>query len=289
MIGVSSVITPLIEAKELLPLVSANAVKVVDASWYLPSEQRYPLAEFENGHIPGAVFFDIDSICDRDSPYPHMLPSTPHFEAAMGQLGISHNDDVVVYDGSGLFSAPRVWWMLRIFGHKKVRVLNGGLPAWVTAGGQLANVHGEQGCEIEPVNYRSSFHSAMVTDIDSVWQRLREGEIQVLDARAAPRFLGQQPEPRPGVRCGHMPGAINVPFKLLLDAKGRMLKPKTLRVRFEEAGVNFTQPIVTSCGSGVTACVLALGLFCLDVEGVAVYDGSWSEWGSCPDYPVQTA
>lgn len=281
--------SPLIEADELIPLVASQSVKVVDASWYLPSEQRYPLAEYENGHIPGAVFFDIDRICDHSSAFPHMLPTTPQFEAAIGELGISNDDQVVVYDGSGMFSAPRVWWMLRIFGHQKVRVLNGGLPAWVAAGGELVSVYTHGEALVEPACFRSAFDATQIIDIASLWQKLRAGDVQVLDARAAPRFLGQQPEPRPGVRCGHMPGAINVPFKQLLDAKGRMMKARTLQQRFEEAGVNLAAPIVTSCGSGVTACVLALGLYCLGRQDIAIYDGSWSEWGSCEEYPVQTA
>ncbi len=282
-------VSPLIEASELLPMVAERTVRVIDASWYLPSEQRYPLAEYENAHIPGAVFFDIDAVCDRSSPFPHMLPTTPQFEVALGELGIGNQDAVVVYDGSGMFSAPRVWWMLRIFGHDNVRVLNGGLPAWIAAGGEVANVHVDNPETITATTYRSTFRPAMVTDIDTVWQQLQQGVVQVLDARAAPRFKGEQPEPRPGVRCGHMPGAINVPFKQLLDAKGRMMTPRTLRSRFEEAGVDLEKPIITSCGSGVTACVLALGLYCLDREDIAVYDGSWSEWGSCGDYPVETA
>jgi len=281
--------SPLIEAKDLIPLVTAKQVKVVDASWYLPSEQRYPLAEFENGHIPGAVFFDIDTICDRDSAFPHMLPNTPMFEAAIGELGISNDDEVVVYDGSGIFSAPRVWWMLRIFGHDKVRVLNGGLPAWIAAGGEMANLHQDGRLEYAAQNFRSSFRPHLVTDIATVWQSLKDSTIQVIDARAAPRFSGEQPEPRPGVRCGHMPGSINLPFKSLLDNKGRMLSARSLKSRFETAGVDFSKPLVTSCGSGVTACVLALGLYCLGHENVTVYDGSWSEWGSCEEYPVESA
>ena len=281
--------SPLIEADELIALVASQSVKVVDASWYLPSEQRYPLAEYENGHIPGAVFFDIDLICDHSSSFPHMLPSTPQFEAAFGELGIGNDDDVVVYDGSGMFSAPRVWWMLRIFGHDRVRVLNGGLPAWLAEGGELVSIHTQNVTEVEPARFRSTFDAKNLIDIATLWRSLRAGDLKVLDARAAARFNGEQPEPRPGVRCGHMPGAINVPFKQLLDAKGRMMTTRTLQQRFEEAGVDLQRPIVTSCGSGVTACVLALGLYCLGRADVAVYDGSWSEWGSCEEYPVQTA
>ena len=259
-----------------------NEVRVVDASWYMPDEKRQPAVEFETGHIPGAVFFDIDGIADRASGLPHMLPTPGEFSKAAGALGIGDGQTVVVYDGSGLFSAPRVWWTLKVMGHENVKVLDGGLPKWKREGRAI---------EIGPAHPSAKFLTAikkpaLVRDFDAVMGIVKDKNAQILDARSPARFNAQEPEPRAGVRGGHMPGALNVHYRKLIAEDGTLKPPEELRAVFD--AVNLDRPIVTTCGSGLTAAILMLALDEIGAPNVAVYDGSWTEWGGRPEAPVVT-
>lgn len=260
-------------------------IKVLDCSWYMPSAQRDPAKEYELEHIPGAQFFDIDAHSDATSPWPHMLPSVAKFESAMSALGISNQTKVLVYDTAGLFSAPRVWWMLRAMGHEHVYVLNGGFPAWKAVDYPVA-----KGTVPTPpsVPYKAQPNPAIVRSFVDIRRIAQEGTAQILDARGAPRFHAQEPEPRPGVRGGHIPGSRNVHYASLLTANGRLKPVDQLRALFVSKGIELDRPIVTSCGSGITAAILMLALLSAGAEDVALYDGSWSEWGARLDAPIET-
>ncbi len=257
-------------------------VRVVDASWYMPAEKRNPKVEFEAAHIPGAVFYDIDALSDQNSPLPHMLPPPAKFARDAGALGLGDGAMIVVYDGTGIYSAPRVWWTFKAMGHDKIAVLDGGLPAWKAAGGAL---------EIGPANPKPATftphpNNAILRDFTAVKSAL--GNSQILDARGAARFEGHEPEPRAGLKSGHMPGATNLPFRAVLTADNRLKDDASLQKLFAEKGVDLRAPIITTCGSGVTAAILMLALEKLGSRQVAVYDGSWSEWGGRDDAPVAT-
>lgn len=257
-------------------------VRVLDASWYMPADKRDPKAEFEAAHIPGAVFFDIDALSDHGTGLPHMLPTPEQFGRDAGALGIGDSDMVVVYDGAGIFSAPRVWWTLKAMGHDKVAVLDGGLPAWKKAGGALQSGPAHPA----PATFTPRPNGAILRDFHAVKAAL--GNTQVLDARSAPRFEGSEAEPRPGLKSGHMPGAANVPYRAVLTSDGHLKDDQALQTLFAEKGVDLRAPIITSCGTGVTATILMLALEKLGSRQVAVYDGSWTEWGGRDDAPVAT-
>ncbi|MBH2983766.1 3-mercaptopyruvate sulfurtransferase [Serratia marcescens] len=231
------------------------------------------LAEFERGHIPGAVYFDIDEVADKSTALPHMLPTAAEFGAAVGQLGISERDTLVIYDEGNQFSAPRGWWTFRNFGAERVYVLDEGLNGWTAQGQALATGPAQP----EPQTFNARFNADAVVDMRQVEQALGT-PVQILDARAAPRFYAEAPEPRPGLHRGHIPGSINIPYGELLE-NGRFKSLEALRQTFNDKGVDINGPIITSCGSGVTAAVLAFGLLSLGAPQVKLYDGAWSEWG----------
>lgn len=278
---------PLVSTDWLAQHIDDEDLRIVDATWFLPNIDRSASAEFEAGHIPGAVLWDIDAIADPDSDLPHMLPSPAEFAAAMDSLGISDGTRVVIYDAHGLMTAARPWWMLRYFGHDDAAVLDGGILKWRAEGrpeesGASAPRSGNR-------RFTARNRPDLLRDLTQVQDVLRTGGEQVLDARSAARYTGAQPEPRPNCRVGHIPGTLNLPFDRLLDRETKCVLPEdALRAAFENAGIDLTRPVTTTCGSGVTACVLALGLHLIGHEEVPVYDGSWSEWGTRDDLPVET-
>lgn len=275
---------PMVSTDWLAERLGRPDVQVVDATWYMPGEDGDGRADYAAGHIPGAVFFDIDGIADQATDLPHMLPTPQDFAVAAGALGLRREATVVVYDARNMFSAPRVWWTLRAMGFPKVYVLDGGLQRWRAEGRALEVASAAP----SPTAPGADFRAELVCDIEAVKQRLGLGDAQLVDARSAPRFRGEEAEPRPGVRSGHMPGAKNLPWRELVTADGALKSSEDLRAAFKAAGVDLGKPIVATCGSGVTAALLALGLARLGREDVPVYDGSWAEWGGRRDTAVVT-
>ena len=275
---------PMVSTAWLGEHVGEPGLRVVDATWYLPTLQRDARAEFREAHIPGAVYFDIDAIADRESKLPHMLPDAAAFGAAAGALGIGNDDRVVAYAGKHLSASARVWWTFRVFGHDRVAVLDGGFPRWREEGRPV-----ESG-EARPTasRFTARFRPELVASLEGVRHNLETRRAQILDARSAGRFAGTEPELRPGLRGGHIPGSLSLPYdRLFRREDGTLLPAGDLRRLFEGAGVESGRPVVTTCGSGVTACVLALGLHLAGRQDVAVYDGSWTEWGGREDVPVE--
>jgi thiosulfate/3-mercaptopyruvate sulfurtransferase len=259
-------------------------VVVLDSTYYLPSEQQDAHAHFLAAHIPGARFFDIDVIADQDTHLPHMVPAAGRFEKCVSALGISNSSRVVLYDQKGVFSAPRGWWMMRLFGHENVAVLDGGLPAWLDAGYAIET--GEPPV-VAPGSFHASFAPRRLRGLDDVLRNIDTAREILLDARSAGRFNGTAPDPRPELPSGHIPGSRNLPSGDLLHAGRTFLSTEELRARFAAAGVDGSKPVVTSCGSGVTAAILALGLAQAGLGEAAIYDGSWTEWASRDDTPKE--
>jgi thiosulfate/3-mercaptopyruvate sulfurtransferase len=260
-------------------------VKILDATFKLPGVLPLPKDDYLAAHIPGAVFFDVDAVSDHANPLPHMFPSAEQFGRDVGALGISNADTVVIYDAGGWVAAPRAWWMFLAFGHRDVRILDGGLKKW-RAEGRAVDA-GE--ATAKPATFKAGYDARRVRSIEQMISNVASRAEQVIDARPTDRFEGRVAEPRPGIRSGHIPGALSVPYGTLFDAETGTMKPlEDLRKAFAGAGVDTAKPIVTSCGSGVSAGVLTLALYRLGVENTALYDGSWSEWGKADGPPVAT-
>jgi thiosulfate/3-mercaptopyruvate sulfurtransferase len=274
----------LVTADWLAGNLGAPGLVILDASYFLPPEGKNAREEYEKAHIPGAVFFDIEAVADPDNPLPHMLPSAALFEEIAAALGVSNDSQVVVYDAKPGFSAPRAWFTFRYFGHDKVAILDGGLKAWLAEGRPV-----ESG-GVEPARgaFSASAKQAWLRDKAAIAANLESRAEQVVDARAAERFEGRAPEPRPGLRAGHIPGSRNVPWDALVQENGSFRAPAQIARIFADAGVDLEKPVVTSCGTGVTACTLAFGLHLTGHEVAGVYDGSWVEWGGAEDTEIET-
>ncbi|MGK2923495.1 MAG: 3-mercaptopyruvate sulfurtransferase [Methyloceanibacter sp.] len=277
--------TWLIETDELERELDAPDFVIIDATWYMPDEGKDAREEYLAEHIPGAIFFDIDEIADTNSPLPHMLPSPEKFSSRMRKMGIGDGQRLVVYDRHGMFSAPRVWWMFRVMGADEVSVLNGGLPKWKREERPLMT--GEPSPRT-PRHFTARRNLDLVRDVDDMKSVIHDKSADIVDARSAERFAGTVPEPREGLRSGHIPGAQNVPYGQLLNADGTLKSTEELNAIFAAAGVDPHKPVVTSCGSGVTACVLALALAETGHRRTSVYDGSWTEWGADDSLPIET-
>ncbi len=275
----------IVETDWLAEHLNAPDLLVFDGSWHLPTTGRNAKSEYLAAHIPDALFFDIDDLSDEKSPLPHMLPSTVKFASRMKKMGVGDGMRVVVYDSEGLFSAARVWWTFRAMGHEDVAVLNGGLKKWKAEGRAIEDgmPRKRPECHFTPL-----MNASLVRDMDDIKHILAKKSAQIVDARPAGRFAGSEPEPRPGLRCGHLPGSRNVPSQALLNADGTLKPAAELQRIFADAGIDPALPVITTCGSGVTASILSFALAVLGQTNAAVYDGSWAEWGADNGLPIET-
>ena len=274
----------LVTTQWLAEHLDAPDVRIVDGSWYLPADGRDPRAEYAERHIPGAVFFDIDDISDEKNPLPHMLPSPEKFSSRVRKLGLGDGVRIVVYDGGNMMAAARVWWMFRVFGHEDIAVLDGGLPKWMSEGRPVDDA---------PViprerHFTARMNTFLVRDLEQMRRNIDSAREQVVDARGPGRFAGSEPEIRPGLRSGHIPGSVNLPYASLLRPDATVRSDEDIRAALAGIGVDPARPVATTCGSGISASFLALALNLIGARNVAVYDGSWTEWGGREDTPVAT-
>jgi len=282
-----SAVEPVVSTEWLAAHLGAPGLRVIDATWYLPHLKHDARAEFGAARIPGAVYFDIDEIAAPDSELPHMLPDAAQFGRQVGALGIGNGDHVVAYGGRNLIASARAWWMFRAFGHERVSVLDGGLPKWRAEGRAIEA--GPSVAAPAPKPFVARFRPELVRDLGQVRDNVDTGREQVLDARSRGRFLATEPEIRPGIRGGHIPGSLNLPYdRLFPGSEGTLAPVSDLKRVFEDAGLDLGKPVATTCGSGVSAAVLALGLHVAGRPDVPVYDGSWTEWGGRADTPIAT-
>lgn len=274
-------ISPFVSTEWLAEHLNDANVTIVDGSWYLPTMNRDGKKEFAEGHIPGAQHFDIDAVADTSKNLPHMLPDAKEFARIVGAMGIADTDHIIVYDGAGLFAAARVWWTFKVMGEKRVSILEGGSPKWKAEGRQWTNSITQPSRKTFNVDYDAT----AVADLATIKATLRTGDAQIVDARPSDRFKGDAPEPRPGLKSGHMPGSFNVAFGNVVK-NGTLVGPEELKAAFKNAGVDLSKPVITSCGSGVSAAILALALDTLGTPAQSLYDGSWAEWGGRDDCEV---
>ncbi len=274
----------LVNTETVAGLLDAPDVRLVDASWYLPVENRDALSDYRERHIAGAVFFDIDDISDESTDLPHMLPRPEKFSSRVRSQGLGDGVRIVVYDGGNMMAAARAWWMFRVFGHDDVQVLDGGLAKWMAEGRPVDD---------EPViprerHFTPRLNTFLVRDIGQMKTNLASRRAQVVDARGRGRFAGEEAEFRPGLRSGHIPGSRNLPYTSLLHEDGTIVDNEAIAAAFHDAGIDPARPVITTCGSGISACFLALALDLAGFPDAAVYDGSWTEWGGAADTPVAT-
>ena len=274
---------PLVSCDWLAERLDWPEIVVLDASFFLPNQQRNPVEEYRQAHVPGARFFDIDEVADKATHLPHMLPNPQQFADAVGVLGVGNDTHIVVYDSNFFMASARLWWTFRVFGHDRISVLDGGLARWKAEGRPLT----VKLATVTPRRFDANFRPQLVRDLEQIKALLKQAGAQILDARSPGRFAGIEPEPRAGLRSGHIPGSFNLFFKNLIDETTYRLKsPGELEGLYRAAGIDARRPVVTTCGTGVTASILALGLYCIANENAAVYDGSWTEWGGRGDTPV---